>query len=62
MINIVLERCRGVIEAEQHNKGFKEAKSGDKGCFLFMTFRDPDIIKHSDNIQLSIDLSMAQGV
>ena len=62
MVNIVLKGYRGIIKAEQYNKGLKKAKLGDKGCFPFMAFYDPELIKHGDNIQFSVDFSVAQGV
>ena len=50
MVDIVLEGCRGVIEAERYYKGLEEAEPCDKGYLLLITFYDPKFIKYGDNI------------
>jgi hypothetical protein len=52
-----LESGWGVREAKGHYKGFKKTVAGVKCRYLFLAFFYPDLVKHVNNVRLSIELS-----
>jgi hypothetical protein len=56
-INLGLKSGWGVKKAKEHYKGFKKTIAGVKCCYLFLAFFYLDLVKHVNNVKLSIELS-----
>jgi hypothetical protein len=52
-----LENKKGVKKTKEYYKGFKETIAGVKYYYLFLAFFYLDLVKHINNIKLSIELS-----
>jgi hypothetical protein len=55
-VNSGLKSGWGVKEAKGHYKGFKETVAGVKCRYLFLAFFYSDLVKHMNNVKLSIEL------
>lgn len=61
-INKGLESAQRVIEAEGHNKVLVLPVPSIKSYFLFVAILNVDIIKRSDNVELTKELSLSQFI
>ena len=59
VVDIVLERGRGVAESEQHDQRFKESEARDEGRFPFVSFGDSEFIESCYDIQFGVHLRSA---
>jgi hypothetical protein len=57
-----LERCRGIGEAKEHYRGFKESLWGEKGSLPFIPWFDPNIIVPPVDIKLCEEGATAEAV
>ena len=62
MVDIVLEGRGSIAKAEWHDEGLKEAEPSDKGCLPLVALCDPHVVECGDDVQLGIDLGVAQSV
>ena len=51
-----LECCRGIGEAEKHNKRFKQSSGGSKSGFPLITFLNADIVISPSNVEFRVIL------
>jgi hypothetical protein len=50
-----LEGCQGVGEPEEHDGWFEQAFVGDKCCFPFVSFFDPDVVVAPTDVEFRVE-------